>query len=338
MKFDRSDAQAEVGIPVLDSSDVGYALEYSDQNDILAVFHLAAEGVKCRVMTKEMKLGDKTFVKGTFYFLKGRNEDDLPKKLLAAASKFPGARFSKLETSFPESGRNSPGGPGQQAIREPKIGVVFGDNASTQDFGALWYLLEQEFKIPFVPLHKNALNGDLSEFSCILFPSGSNTASEKVKSWIQSGGCAIVLGSPDWAIGEGKFAKLDKVGDEKSTPKSIPGAFYLAELDPKSFLSHGYPVVAKGKLPLAIQADGNDFWKGESGGLGAVMFGDSDKKLLSGWSWANDSEKNLKGVYAVYEMPMGSGKAIIFSWNPCERSMLTGQNKLLLNAMLIGPG
>ncbi len=325
-------------IPGLNDSDVGYAFEYTDQNDILAIFQLALDGVKCRVMTKDMKLGDRTFAKGTFYILKGRNDDDLNSKLEGVAKKFSGLKISKLETSFPESGRNSPGGPGQQAIREPKIGVIFGDNSSTQDFGALWYLLEQDFKIPFVPLHKNALNGDLSEFSCILFPSGSNTASDKVKSWIQGGGCAIVLGSPDWAIGDGKFAKLDKVGDDKSSPKSIPGTFFLAELDPRSFLSHGYPPIKTGKMPFAIQADGNDFWKGGTGGLGAVTFGDSEKKLLSGWSWPNDSEKNLKGVHAVYEMPIGSGKAIIFSWNPCERAMLPGQNKVLLNAMLLGPG
>lgn len=320
--------------PKLKDSEVGYALPYSDQNDILAAFDLAMKGVKCRVMTKAMKLGGVEFPRGTFFMMKGRNDSDLRETITSVLKKRHGAYVVPIPSGFPESGSESPGGTGMSPIREPKIGVVFGDDSSTQDFGGTWFLLEKAFGIEFVPLHKSALTGDLNEFSCILFPPGANTASDKVKQWIQAGGCAVVLGSPGWAIGDGKLVNLAVTGENA---KSVPGTFFKANLDNRSFLSLGYDRTGKGTTPLAMMVEGRNQWKGGTGGLGAVAFGDEDKKLLSGWAWPDDTEKNLKGAYAVYEQPLGSGHVVVFANNPCDRAMFPGQHKLLLNAILLGP-
>lgn len=320
----------------LADSDVGYAIPYTDQEDILAAVRILGAGIKGRVMSKPMKLGSQTFSRGTFFFLKGRNEN--LRNRLAGAIRGMDVEVRTIPSAFAELGSASPGGEGYQMLKEPKIGVVFGDDASTTDYGAIWYLLERELGLEFTPLHKNALQGDLGEFTCILFPPGSYTIGERLRSWIQSGGCAVVLGSPGWAIGDGRLVRLDSNVPEGSTAKSVPGAFFKAVLDGRSFLSYGYTSEESAKVPCAIQVDGSRFFKPGTGGFAAVAFGEEDKKLLSGWAWPNDSEKHLKGAAAVWEQPLGQGHVVAFMWNPAERAMFPGQMKLMLNAIVLGPG
>ena len=71
-----------------------------------------------------------------------------------------------------------------------------------------------------------------------------------------------------------------------------------------------------------------------------MKFSDDEKatKLLSGWSWPEDSEKALNGSVWLQDTPVGRGHAILFIYDPTARAMWPGLNKLLLNAMLIGPG
>ncbi len=61
-------------------------------------------------------------------------------------------------------------------------------------------------------------------------------------------------------------------------------------------------------------------------------------KLLSGWEYDNDTEKNLAGTVWLQDVPVGRGHAIIFFQDPTDRAMWPGLEKLLLNAMLMGPG
>src|SRR5262249_49940740 len=154
-----------------------------------------------------------------------------------------------------------------------------------------WYLMDKVFKLPFTPLSTRALKGDLSKYTCIVFPPGANALTDPLKNWIKGGGCAVVMGPPDWVLGDQGLLKLDasKVGD--NDPGWLPGSLFLGHLDSRLFLSYGYGGTG-GQIPIALPVEGSGFYKAPAAGGAVVSFSGDEKvkKLLSGWEWPDDTE------------------------------------------------
>jgi hypothetical protein len=311
-------------------SKIGWALPYSDRQDILAIFDLLDQGARCMVATKRISSGDQTFEPGTFLVLRSRNEPGIETKLDAVA-KSRQVRFVSLATGYPGSGGEGIGSESVVVIRKPNIAVVFGESVTA--FGAWWWYLEREWKLPFTPITANALNGDLSKYSTVVCPPGRYAAGDKLKDWVRAGGCLVVCESLGWALGERGFAKLEEVKKEKGEPKSLPGTLFRAKLEPRIFLSYGYA-----SPELAVPIEGGTFYKARKEGGGAVTFSEDEKdiKWLSGWIWPDDSEKNLKGTVWLHDEPFGKGHVVIFTQSPVSRAMWPGLEKLALNSLLLG--
>ncbi len=329
---------------VAGKTDVGYAIRPSEDASLFA-FHLLSDGIRMQVTSRDMSVQGEKFPAGTFLIFKAANRDDSDNDMIAPAINKWGETFSgeivPLQTSYPDEGRQGPGSESVSSVRKPSIAVVFGDDSSTTDFGSAWFLLEKELKLPFTPLRKGVLGGDLSKYSCIVFPDGSYDApSDKLKEWIQNGGCAVILGGGRWAIGDKGLLKLDQVKLEKDKlPGGLPGSIFKAELDPRSFLSYGYPHSGDAKIPIAVPLSGSRFFKAKPEGGSVVTFSSDTQvnKLLSGWEWPDDTEKNLRGVVWLQDQPMGGGHVIWFAEDPTQRAMWPGLNRMLLNAILLGP-
>jgi hypothetical protein len=291
-----------------------------------------------------MKIQGETFPAGTFLILRERNQSDGDQDILLPAvqkwAKDFRGELVALQTSYPDSGRQGPGSESVQPVKTPRVGIVFGDDSSTTDFGSPWFLFEQELRLPFTPLTKRGLSGDISRFSCIIFPNGGYDApSDKLREWISNGGCAVVLGGR-WAVGDKALLNLDQVKvDKDKSPGYLPGTIFKAELDPRSFLSFGYPHNGDAKIPIAVPMQGNRFYKMKPEGGSVVTFSSNAavSKLLSGWEWPDDTEKNLQGVVWVQDQPIGQGHVIWFADDPTQRDMWPGLNRMLLNAVLLGP-
>ncbi|MES1228213.1 MAG: hypothetical protein ABUL72_06040, partial [Armatimonadota bacterium] len=93
------------------------------------------------------------------------------------------------------------------------------------------------------------------------------------------------------------------------------------------------------KIPIAVPLSGSRFYKAKAEGGSVVTFSNDEKvnKLLSGWEWPDDTEKNLRGVVWLQDQPMGGGHLIWFAEDPTQRAMWPGLNRMLLNAILLGP-
>lgn len=331
-----------MGVP--ETGNLGYAIPPSEDASLLAL-HLLGEGIRMQVTSREMKVQGQIFPAGTFVIFNSANPSTDKNSIVEALKKW-GSDFRgqvvALTTSYPDEGRYGPGSETVSTVKKPNVAVVFGDDSSTTDFGSAWFVLEQELRIPFTPLRKSVLAGDMSKYTCIIFPDGQYDApSDQLKAWVRSGGCAIILGGGRWAVGDKGFFKLDQVKLEKDKmPGSLPGSIFKAELDPRSFLSFGYPHNGDAKIPIAVPMSGNRFYKAKSEGGGAVVFSADDKvnKLLSGWEWPEDTEKSLRGVVWLHDEPMGGGHVIWFAEDPTQRAMWPGLNRMLLNAILLGPG
>lgn len=202
--------------------------------------------------------------------------------------------------------------------------------------GAMWFLMDRVFKLPFTPLNAGALNGDLSRFTCIVLPEGPGISlTSNLREWINRGGVAVGLSRPSWALGSSNLVELSKI---KGDPQSLPGSLFRARLDDRSFLSYGYPAGLNGYTEIAVPFDGDTFYQARKEG-GSVVTLDADpkaKKLLSGWEYEDDTEKNLAGTVWLQDVPVGRGHAVIFFQDPTDRALWPGLHKMLLNAMIAG--
>jgi hypothetical protein len=316
-------------------SSIGYALRYTDQNDILAVADALNAGVRVGMTTKAMRLGSADYPAGTFLFTAERNEEGYEERLFKAVAgrgngfSFPllGSRLEPLTSAFPETTRYSPGSGSVMALRKPSIAVVMGNGTNMAQSGAIWYLMERVFKLPFTPLSSGALSGgNLGRFSCVVLPGGvSSSSSGGFADWLRSGGVGVALDG-DWAVKD-TFTKLDSRKGE-----DLPGSLFRAELDPGSFLSYGYPTKT-----IAVPFGGSGFYAAKDS---AISFPKDEKSplLLSGWEWPEDTEKALHGAAFLQDISVGRGRLVAFLQDPTERAMWPGLYKALLNAMIVGSG
>ncbi|MDX2066448.1 MAG: M14 family metallopeptidase [Fimbriimonadaceae bacterium] len=330
-----SDDAPSYEIMPVEPSSVGYAIPYVDEDDARAVFHILADGVKGAITNKPMELAQGRFEAGTFLFLADRNEPGFERIIAKHIGRFGASAFA-LTSSYPEADRNGPGGYNVALLRAPKIGVIFGNGTDLAGVSGTWYTLERALELPFDSLSANALNRDLSQYTVLIVPPYANvSASERLKDWVRSGGTLITFESVGWALGSSGFVSLDRA---KGDPQSLPGALFRAQLDRRSPLSYGYLPTSSGQLEIAVPLAGSGFYAARREGGSVLKFGDEKtKKLLSGWVWPDDTEKNIANTVWLQDAKYGQGHAFLFMQDPCERAMYPGLHKLLLNAILLGP-
>ena len=317
-------------LPGFSPSSIGYALRYTDQEDVLAVADILLAGVRGGVTTKAMRLGDQDYPAGTFLFTAERNEEGYEKKILKALEGRGGLflrdrqRLVPLTSAYPEGSRYSPGSGSVLSLRKPSLAVVMGTGTNLADSGAMWYLMDRVFKLPFTPLASSALSGgNLGRFTCVVLPSGTTaSASGGFADWVRAGGVGVALDG-GWAVG-GAFTKLDE-----RTGESLPGSLFRAELDPTSLLSYGYAAKT-----IAVPIDGGRFFKANDSAI--TLPNDKASLLLSGWEWPDDTEKALHGAAFLQDISLGRGRMVAFLGDPTARAMWPGLYKALLNAMILG--
>ena len=314
------------------ASSVGQYMPYTDQADGLFVAKALRAGVKVSVVNKETKVGGATLAPGTFMFLAARNEAGFTDKLFEMA-KGTGADLKPLATSFPDEKRYGPGSENVTQLERPEVGVVFGGPGSLAG-GPLWYLLEREFKLPFLSLTTSSLSRNLDRFSCIVVPEGVNIRFDgRLREWVEDGGSLVSLGAAQWAMAKDSAFELTP----KQGATDLPGSIFRAELDARNPLSYGYARTGDNPIPLAVPIDGSSFWEIPEGGSPVTLVRDDKvRKLLSGWAW-DETEKDVSGTAWLVEAQVGSGRVVMFQHDPTFRAQWPGLNKLLLNAMLLVP-
>ncbi len=315
---------------------IGWALPYRDEEDLLAVAEMAAAGIRVQVSPTPMKLGDLAVPRASFLILDERNEVGFAEKAVEIASRR-GATLLPLSTQYPTEDRFGPGSGNTSPVRKPNIAIVFGNPGSLGQVGAIWYLMEQQFKLSFTPITTAALNGDLGKFTTIVVPAFSGASvTPKLKEWVSAGGSLVVLDQMNWALGSANFIELEKV---KGEAQGLPGSLFRAQLDPRSFLSYGFPAPKEGKIEIAVPISGNTFYQARKAGGSVVTLPDEKvRKLLTGWEFEGETEKLLSNTVWLQDVPVGRGHVVLFTEDPTTRAMWPGLNKLLLNAMLLGPG
>ena len=305
---------------------VGWSVQYTDQEDALAIIELLQAGVRVHVATKPMQVSSNVAA-GTFFVFRDRNDADIEEKVTEVLNKH-GSSSTPLETSFPTEGVVGPGSDSVGSLAKPEIAIVFGDQPGGTRYGSAWYVFEEVFKLPFTAIGQRALSGDLGKYTAIVFPPGARMTTQ-LKEWVQGGGVLIALGNSA-VIGEGNVdLKRSLLKDDKE-PTELPGAIFMARLHPRSPLAYGYDTTK----PIAVPVSGDTFYKRREEGGGVVLLGD-EPKALSGWTWPDETDA-LKDTVWLHDQPVGGGHIVWFAQDPTSRAMWPGTYKLLLNAVLMG--
>jgi len=137
---------------------------------------------------------------------------------------------------------------------------------------------------------------------------------------------------PFLSPGQGKPTAEDlERGDERLRRFMPRGAFLRIELDHDAWLTWGLPE----ELPALIRA--RDTFVAEPPVRVAARFAGPDRLHLGGLLWPEAAGRLAHTAYATRE-GRGRGQVILFADDPGFRGWTLGTRRLLVNAILYGPG
>jgi hypothetical protein len=119
--------------------------------------------------------------------------------------------------------------------------------------------------------------------------------------------------------------------DERLRRFMPQGALLRAELDPESWLGYGLD------LEIAVWFGGDDALIAQPPATVAVRFPDIDRMHLGGLLWPEGAARLARTAYATRES-VGRGQVILFAGPPAWRRWQNDSERLLVNAILLGPG
>lgn len=178
-----------------------YAFTMETNNAARLLFKALNEDFRTLVSLKEFKNNGTAFPRGTVLLPVEGNAERLHDRI-AQLARDHGVQVQALATYRTEDGIDL-GSNRVRVVRKPKIAVVTDAPTNAGDFGALWFLLDQDTKVNFTPIRAEQLGSiDLSEYNVLILPDdtprgrGYSTALQagaitRIREWIQRGGTFI---------------------------------------------------------------------------------------------------------------------------------------------------
>jgi hypothetical protein len=202
---------------------------------------LLNEGFRVAISMEPMEVGVEAWPRGSFVVRVSRNPDSLHERIDALAREA-GVEVAAMNTAFPVSAQFSTGSETVISLTAPRIALVGGDGIFQTSYGAIWWTLEQRYRIPFSTLTLDALaGGDLSAYNVILVPDGSSRALESklgrgaaLRTWVSNGGTLVMMGgAANWAAGDSvSFTSARLLAADQEADKDAPTPPAVGAADP----------------------------------------------------------------------------------------------------------
>ncbi|MHC4807594.1 MAG: hypothetical protein ACYTBX_15230 [Planctomycetota bacterium] len=135
---------------------------------------------------------------------------------------------------------------------------------------------------------------------------------------------------PDESKTKADIEKLKRT-DEWRRIFSPRGTFLTGTVNPEHWLGFGL----QEKMPVMFW--GSNAFMSKHPVATVVRLADKNQLRLSGLLWPEAKERFADTAYATVES-VGRGQLILFATDPTYRMWLPGVQRLLLNAILLGPG
>jgi hypothetical protein len=321
-----------------------------------AMYKLLDKKVRVKIATEVFHANGKKFDLGSLMISVDNQElgPDQIQVLMKEITEKDGLDVYALSTGLDYQGV-SLGSSSFYAVKKPVIAMLVDDGVSPTDAGELWHLLDTRFQIPVTLIPVSIFNRtSLDKYTTILMPEGSyaditDRAKEKLKGWVQEGGVLIGFERAlSWftANNFGKFdvkkddeAKADKnpakakpYGDLENTLRAqqTSGAIFEADAD----LTHPFFYGITSSKIAMFKANNIFIQKANGAYSNPLTYGQSP--LLSGYITKPNLDK-LKNSSVMGTAAIGSGRVIGFTENMAFRAFWFGTNKILMNAIFLGP-
>lgn len=318
-------------------------------------------GVKVRYSNEPLTLEGKAFGRGTLVMTREDNRKLGPEfdQKMAALSQQYEQEVVPVFSGFAERGSDLGSG-SYTFIEVPRIAVLSGEQTFANEFGQVWYVLEQNLNYSPTILDAGRLDRfDLNKYNVLIMPEGryrfSDAQWEKISAWISAGGRLIAVGDAlaslenrkgfalaPYATDEAKKAAekasdqleleerfLDYGGRERREIQDfIPGAIFKVKLDATHPLAYGL-----GEEYFSLKTGSAAYQPLKNAdNVGTI----GDKLLVSGFAGARAREAQKNTVVFAVERK-GAGSVIYLVDNPLYRAFWE-QGKLLFSNALFFAG
>ena len=330
---------------------------------------LLNEGFRVAVSSEVLEVGRERWPRGTLVVRVSRNAPNLHARIDALAREA-GVEVVGVNSALPIESSTSTGSESVVSLAAPRIAMVAGDGIDHGAYGAIWWTLEQRYRIPFTTLSIDGVNSaDLNRFNVIIIPPGSAGTiyarlgrGGALRTWIQNGGTLVAMGgAAAWAardsvnLTSSRVVAVEPPKDEKPTPaatmaadsslgvkspsattdnpEDLPGSFFDFVIDRTHWLTSGVEVARATTL-----LTGSTFLRPSKEGSNVAVFAPAGKLHRAGFVWPENTERLLRGTSLVVHEPLGRGHVVLFANNPMFRGWWRSMDKLVLNAVLLSSG
>jgi len=352
------------GLGVVERSDYGYLIDWSDYRAAEALYHLQANGVKMETAYEPFTART---AGGTYEYPRGSivvpvqpqsiSTDSLHRLVEAAEQK------ARINIQSTETGRTPTGidlGSEQlEPLEEPKPLMIVGEGTSGYEAGEVWHLLDTRVDMPITKVDRTDYDRvHLPDYNTMVLVSGtydflSDEQIEALRTWVEDGNTLITIRrATEWAVEHGLVDDPGLTGDTVADTASaepgdgveryaygraeeiegaqrIGGSVYEVDLDRTHPLAFGitqesFPVYRNHRIFLPPTE--NPY---------STVARYTDDPRLSGYV----SEENLdeiRGSASLAVDDLGAGRVVLFVDNPNFRGFWYGTNKLFFNALFFG--
>ena len=332
------------GIMASERNAPAYAIELHTDNALVLAVRFTQNGNRVSVATKPVTVNGVLYTAGTVFVRTARNPGGAITELSDLAETL-GVRLNPVSSTFGGTGATDAGLGSQSLVpvSTPKVAVLAGDGVSQTGFGGVTFALRQS-GIAFTPVSVRAWKNETTRaaFNTLILPEGGYGARfdkddrAALKTWVKRGNALVALGSAtDILVAkDAGFTTVTPVDgndtkDKSDSPTYLPGAIFRATIRTDHFLGWGYP---GGAVPVPLAGD--TFWQPSTTGTNLATF-PTGNALLSGFTWS-DTQKAVAGSAYIVDEPIGSGHALLFLQDPCDRALYPGLLRLFLSAVLFG--
>lgn len=328
-----------------------YAFTWDEYYAPKAAFKLMDKGYLVRASHEPFQTeSGLQFGRGSILVVKGQSDDsdqEFHKTLQEVASQS-GITVHALTSGY-TSGVNL-GSPAMEVLEKPSIALLIEGGVSSNEAGEIWHLLDQRFEIPITLMSLDRVEGaGLERYNVIIMPNGNygdlgKQGTEKLKSWVSSGGTVLARGTAmSWlteneianftfkketeedTVVQRSYAKLDMDRGSKVTG----GAIFNARLDTTHPIGYGYS-----NPELHTFRSGNQFLEPSKGAYANPLVY-TDNPLASGYMYPYNLQQ-LRNSGVIQVSGIGSGRVIGYVDNPNFRAFWFGTNKLFMNGIFFG--
>ncbi|MDO1500138.1 M14 family zinc carboxypeptidase [Winogradskyella maritima] len=325
-------------------SEYAYLMEWHEYYAPKLVYELQKKNIRLRASLKQFSTNGKTYDYGTVMIPVQNQELSSSElySLLQELAKDAHVNIDAVGTGLTEGidlGSNN-----FRPLELPKIALLVGDGMNSYDAGEIWHLLDTRYDMAVTKLDtRNFSRADLSRYNTIImvnaFSPLDKGQTDKIKSWIQSGGTLIAYRNALRYLKNNKLLNIDfkeskleaknisfeERGDFRGA-QFIGGAIFNTKIDRSHPINFGFknenlPMFRNTTLFVKPAKNSYD---------NPIQY--TENPLLSGYI----SKQNLDSLANTVPLKiggMGRGSIVALTDNTNFRAFWYGTNRLLLNAI-----